>query len=486
VSHQGLFQLTVPQTPSPFRFPPRQGSSARPSAGSQFASTPRFLLSQKPIDPGKAKGKDEINTSDAEESPQSTPLSTRVAQRPRGRELIEDSQDDETHILASGQRKAAEDISDNETNHSTPPEGASDIDAAFEALFGPTTTDRRKRRRISLDEEPSTTQPAKHGANMILTSSPEGSAFRADPPSSPIPFRTPKQNSLTTASRVTVSAAEQTPRPATPASTGPFRDHPRFKMFQPASSSQSQFTPRLTAAPASQLPTPGPQRQKPVFVLPRSPSPSRMDDESMIPTPFSPSSHALRRRGRPRSGTSNYLPGGMASTVRSWILETGTKAEQMQKSLSAYSREHQTQQPPDLSRYFLVLRIVAVRQSALGSSGPVAYIHGVPVTLPDETERSISQPRRVLLLGPPRPASLQSFRAKPQMPELRAGHLVGVFGSLVWEVDLEQVHLDGNVSREETQESEELLSSLGGDTNTGTEHLEKWLVGMDWELIDQG
>ncbi|KAF7167954.1 hypothetical protein CNMCM6106_003303 [Aspergillus hiratsukae] len=472
-------------TPSPFRFPPRPASSARPSAGSQFASTPRFLLSQKPTDAEKAKRKDEINTSDAEESPQTTPPSTaRVAPRQRGRELIEDSQDDETHLLASGLRKAADDISDNETNHSTPPEGAGDIDAAFEALFGPTRMDRRKRRRISLDEEPSTTQPAQHDRDMILTSSPEASASRADPPSSPIPFRTPKQNNLTAASRRPISTAEQTPRPATPASTGPFRDHPRFKMFQPASSSQSQFTPRLTTAPASQLPTPGPQRQKPVFVLPRSPSPSRMDDESMIPTPFSPSSHALRRRGRPRSSTSNYLPGGMASTVRSWILETGTKAEQMQKSLNAYSREHQTQGPLDLSRYFLVLRIIAVRQSALGSSGRVAYIHGVQVTRSDESESSISQSRRVLLLGPPRPASLQSSRAKAQVPELRTGHLVGVYGSLVWEVGLDQVHLDGNELREETQESEELVSSLGGDTST--EHLEKWLVGMEWELIDQG
>ncbi|RHZ53649.1 uncharacterized protein CDV56_103966 [Aspergillus thermomutatus] len=474
-------------TPSPFRFPPRPGSSARPSTGptgSQFASTPRFSLSQKPTDRKKAKGEDEINSSDAEESPQSTPLSTaRVAPRQRGRELIEDLQEDESCPLTSGLRKAADDISDSETSHSTPPEGAGDLDAAFEALFGPTTKDRRKRRRISLDEAPSTTQPAKRNADMILTSSPEASAPMADPPSSPIPFRTPKQNTPTAASQRIVSAAERTPRPATPASTGPFRPHPRFKMFQPGSSSQSQFTPRLPAA-ASQLPTPAPQRQKPVFVLPRSPSPSRMDDESMIPTPFSPSSHALRRRGRPRSSTSNYLPGGMASDVRSWILETGTKREQTQKSLNADSREHQNQGPTDLSQYFLVLRIIDVRQSALGSSGPVAFIHGLQVTVPDEPEHSLSQSRKFLLLGPPRPASSQSSRARTQIPELRTGHLVGVFRSLVWEVGLEQVHLNGNVPREETQENEELVSSLGCDTST--EHQEKWLVGMEWELIDQG
>ncbi|GIJ99363.1 hypothetical protein Aspvir_001493 [Aspergillus viridinutans] len=468
-------------TPSPFRFPPRPGSSARPSAGSQFASTPRFLLSQKPSDPKKAKAKDEINTSDAQESPRSTPLPTaRVAPQQRGRELIEDSQDDATHLLNSGLRRTTDDISDSETNHTTPPEDAGDIDVAFDALFGPTTMDRRKRRRISLDEEPSTTQPAKHNAYMILTSSPETSASMADPPSSPIPFRTPKQSSLTAASRRTVAAAQQTPRPATPASTGPFRGHPRFKMFQPALSSQSQ----LTAPSASQLPTPGPQKQKPVFVLPRSPSPSRMDDESMIPTPFSPSSRALRRRGRPRSGTANYLPGGMASDVRSWILETGTKSEQMQKRLNSSSRDYQTQGPPDLGRYYLVLRILDVRQSALGSSGPLAYIHGVQVTPPGESERANSQSRRVLLLGPPRLASSQSSRARTQIPELRTGHLIGVFRSLVWEVGLEQLHLEGNVPRDETQENEELVSSLLCDTST--EHLEKWLVGMEWELIDQG
>ncbi|GIJ82927.1 hypothetical protein Asppvi_001442 [Aspergillus pseudoviridinutans] len=467
-------------TPSPFRFPPRPGSSARPSAGSQFASTPRFVLSQKPTDPEKAKAKDDINTSDAEESPRSTPLPTaRVAPRRRGRELIEDSQDDATHLLNSGLARATDDISDSETNHTSLLEGAGDIDAAFDALFGPTPMDRRKRRRISLDDEPPTTQPAKHNKDMILTSSPETSACMVDPPSSPISFRTPKQSTLIAASRRTVAAAQQTPRPVTPASTGPFRGPPRFKMFQPALSSQSQ----LTAPSASQLPTPGPQRQKPVFVLPRSPSPSRMDDESTIPTPFSPSSHALRRRGRPRSGTANYLSGGMASEVRSWILETGTKSEQIQKSLNACSRDHQTQGTSDLSQYFLVLRILDVRQSALGSSGPLSYVHGVQVT-PDESERANSQSRRVLLLGPPRPASSQSSRARTQIPELRTGHLIGVFRSLVWEVGLEQVHLEGNVPREETQENEELVSSLGCDRST--DHLEKWLVGMEWELIDQG
>jgi hypothetical protein len=59
-----------------------------------------------------------------------------------------------------------------------------------------------------------------------------------------------------------------------------------------------------------------------------------------------------------------------------------------------------------------------------------------------------------------------------------------VFRNLVWEVGLEQAHLEGNVPSEETQENEELVSSLGCDT--GTENLEKWLVGMEWELIDQG
>lgn len=174
----------------------------------------------------------------------------------------------------------------------------------------------------------------------------------------------------------------------------------------------------------------------------------------------------------------------MASDVRSWILEMGTKSEQMQKSLDAHSSAHYAQGPPDLSQYYLVLRILDVRQSALGSSGPVAYIHGVEVTLPDESESATSQSRRVLLLGPPRPASLQSSRARAQVPELRTGHLVGVFRNLVWEVGLDQTHLDGNVPSEDTQKKEEPASSLG--RNTSTEHLEKWLVGAEWELIDQG
>ncbi|EAW11587.1 uncharacterized protein ACLA_092850 [Aspergillus clavatus NRRL 1] len=407
----------------------------------------------------------------------STPLPTsRAVPRSRRRETIEDSGEDEQDVATLGPRTRRVDaISDDDSNHSTPPESANEIDTAFEALFGPTSTDRRKRRRISLDAEPAMAQRGRRNIDAILTSPPEARSQTADPPSSPIPFRTPKQTAQPAASRIPSSVAQRAPGPATPASTRPSRNHLRFMMSQPTFSSQSQFTPKVPAASANQLPTPAPQRQKPAFVLPRSPSPSRTQEATAdIPSPFSPSSRALRRRGRARSSAPSYLPGGMASDVRSWILEIGTKREQTQ--LGAVRRVELSQRDPlsEIQKYYAVVRISGVRQSALSSSGPLAFIQGSSVPSDDGGDTTNSETQKLLLLGPPRSATVGS---NLPTPELQPGQVIGVYRGLVWEVGLDREHLASvTPSMEELRLEHE--SGLGD-----SEGEEKWLVGMEWELI---
>ncbi|KAE8413338.1 hypothetical protein BDV36DRAFT_287091 [Aspergillus pseudocaelatus] len=467
---------------TPFRVPSsrRPNTSARPSAGPQFASTPRFVLSQQtPGSTARVHGKDELV--DGDESPQSTPIAnTRAAKREQGigptqrqKEIIEDS-DDGLDDNEGAHRTSHNDITGSPDPDSSPPGQAGELEAEFEALFGPTTT-RPKRRRASLDPEIPFTQRRKHDDDIIQTSFPEAPSPTMDrtqqqiqPPNQTYPEINPQRTTTTTTS----------PQTSTPATIKPsFRNNPRFTLSAsqafPGTQPQSSARPPPFATPA---PTSPPPKRKPTFVLPRSPSPSQAaEDPSAIPTPFSPSSHTLRRRGRARSSAPSYLPGGMAAEVRSWILEMSTKREQMQMNY-----RNRTGAGPDLQRYFLVVRIADVRQSALASSGPLAFVRGQPVTsLEDEEDasghRESSEMKHILLLGAPRsqPAGVPSQHpdASP-VPELVGGSLVGVHRGLVWELDLEDRLSGYGVQSDPNSDGQ-------GQPGATT----KWLVCMEWDLI---
>ncbi|KAE8152225.1 hypothetical protein BDV25DRAFT_73449 [Aspergillus avenaceus] len=411
----------MPPFSTPFRLPAsRRPNSARP--GSQFASTPRFILSQTPSNNRRGSDDDLIDA----ESPESTPLPTgRVRRdrdtRPIPKDVIEDS----------------DELGQSDGDPDSNSENAGEVDSEFEALFGPT---RAKRRRVSLEPvslDPETPFTQRRKRDNIQTSSPETSPTR-DRAVNHIP-------------------PEATETPSTPAPTKPsFRSNPRFVLAdsQLPSSTQPQFSTRV---PASTAPPSSTQR-KPAFVLPRSPSPSRGREDPLIPTPFSPSARALGRRGR-RPGAPSYLPGGMAAEVRSWILEMGSKRDQMDLA---------TEGVPDLQKYFLVVRVVEARQSSLANSGPLAFVRGRPVSsLDDENIESQLETRNVMLMGPP--------RARQTTPGLGPGNLVGVHRGLVWEVDLDQ--------------TENTVPEVGPeDTGSGKESIQmpgKWLVGMEWELISE-
>lgn len=313
----------------------------------------------------------------------------------------------------------------------SPLPGTREVDAEIEALFGP-TSNRPKRRRVSDLTTPATQRRKPHAT--IETSSPEPTPFATDPPSPYLPFRVTPQ---------------KTPRPpATPTTSKPSaRGHPRFLI---SSSSQAP--------------------QKPKFSLPRSPSPDQADNLNTIPLPFSPSSRTLSRRGRQRSSGPSYLPGGMAAEVRSWVLEMGAKREQ-QIQVNLGRRNEADSYSVNTNRYSLMLRISNVRQSALSSCGPLAFLQGQAMASPEDSDIADDVTKNVLLIGSPR-LRPGEMRASSRVPGLQAGDVVGILRGLVWELGVESdasliPHHEQIIRRESER-------SLG---------LGKWLVGVEWEVI---
>ena len=376
--------------------------------------------------------------------------------------MIDDATDDDKREPDTA-RPAKDGIFD---DYSSPPdagaetEAVGDVDSEFEDLFA-LPTQRAKRRKVSAEPATATataTTPVRpHDDTTILTSSPEPQPWN-EPPVTPFPRRPRPQDQNPT--------TKETPKPTPgPASAKPFRNHPRF-MLSASQTSSSQV--RAPPTPASQTPTSAStSRRKPAFVLPRSPSPLREgEDPASLPTPFSPSSRTLHRRGRARSNAPGYVPGGMASEVRSWVLEMGTKRGQLQPSpgRQMFSTEAQ--------KYLITARIADVRRSALGSSGPLAFVEAQVQQQPAsdthaaaEAEAADSR-RKILLMGSPH------FR--PGHHELRVDDVIGFYRGLVWEIELNQGGVD------------DLLRSPNPADLTGyarDDDSEKWLVVMEWDLL---
>ncbi|RJE18358.1 hypothetical protein PHISCL_09306 [Aspergillus sclerotialis] len=451
-------------TPSPFRIPPPRTNPSRPNPSSQFASTPRFLLSQDST-PRPTKDKDDI---DGDESPYSTPVAARWAgQRSRqgGGELIEDSEDNLSQDIEQS-RPHPDGIDDRDIS-SSPPEATGTIGAEFDILFG-SPRDRSKRRRISLETETPATQRGRATHHDPIFSSSPNEPPNSPQTTSPVPRRRIiHQTQEPTPSRPIPNNTlnNQSPIPSTPATTKtPFRNLPRFKISsiqQPPPSSQSQFGP-VTPFPARDT---SPPRRKPGFVIPRSPSPTGIPEEDpSIPTPFSPSSRTLHRRGRGRGGAQEYVPGGMAAEVRSWILEMGTKREQL---------------PPDAvnQNYLLTARVEDARRGGFGSSGPVTFVVGRCVRASGGEGSGFAQQddRNIVLFGAPK-VSPQGASAE-NMAELKTGNLVGIYRGLVWEVELDKLESMGNGEGER-----EADPRPGGQDNSREK--EKWLVCMEWDLLE--
>ncbi|KAL5003749.1 hypothetical protein BDV10DRAFT_2534 [Aspergillus recurvatus] len=470
----------MPSSRTP-RAPSRQ--IARP----QFAPTPRFLFSQRAASQLKEPGNNDSilpeDKTDILPNPCPTPTPARGSAS-RRKEVIEDSGSDldlERNFNQSenGVGHLHEDIP------SSPPPKMTEVGEG-EELFGPTVR-RSKRRRVSVSVSATLATPEtrkRRPYDAIETSPPEpspygptfvtNSALNHEPPSPSLPYRTTPQSLRTPRPKPPAPG----PAPTTPATAKPpFRSYPRFFVSS-----------------ASQPPV------KPTFILPHSPSPDQSGGPgpSAIPTPFSPSSHALRRRGHQRSSAPSYLPGGMASEVRSWVLEMGAKHEQQtqmqMQTASGLRRTSAGVSLVDPSRYSYMLRISDVRQSALGSCGPLAFIRGQAVAAASvfsgdtiretgvETDKAGNDMRNVLLvllMGVPR-LRAGELRPPSRVPSLQEGDVVGILRGLVWEIPAGKSEM-GSVPLPAEPEHERILRGES-ELFLGS-RLERWLVGMEWEVI---
>ncbi|PYH83927.1 hypothetical protein BO82DRAFT_352317 [Aspergillus uvarum CBS 121591] len=474
---------------TPFR------ASSRSSGGPQFASTPRFFVSQRTPASQQAT-QDAFSTED--DGPQSTPVPTaRFLRRDRGavstprqKEIIEDSDDTEDHQQDDTPHiRSEETIFDDRQTQSSSPVPPVDEDSEFEDLFA-TIQERKKRRRISVNKDALSSQPVatQSDTDRIVSSS-------QDHPASPTPLAqsttpaAPKQSSIQTQATPAPShrtpAATATPRPTAPASINPpSTTNPRRFLFSTSHlppSTQPQTSSKPWVSASTQEPPPSSQRRKPpAFVLPRSPSPSHMDDElAALPTPFSPSSRALRRRGRARGPAHAYLPDGMAAEVRSWVLEMGTRHEQQrQTGVARRTGADPSRRDPWYSP--TVVRIESVQQSALPSCGPLAFVCGHETDAPGDEVRTEAETdsrlRNLLLIGSPRSRSetvIQSRRrVTSTVPELRPGYAIGICRGLTWDIVLGES--DIGVAIRDNPSIDTAMQASG-----------RWTVVLEWELVSE-
>lgn len=391
--------------------------------------------------------------------------------------MIEDSDDDEAYteegILRS--ERDREDAVDDAINSTPPGEPATPgpLDLEFDAVFAP-ERDGKKRRRLETNERLSLGQKlAQQGALPPLSpeSRPRPSISLDSPAPQPTPSAMPREIALqgTPAPRTKFIG----PGISTPGTTNtPFRSKPRF-MLSTKKPPNTQPTFRGETPFASQPGSP-PERRRPTFILPRSPSPSAAAE--YIPAPFSPSSRALRRRGRPRAGAETYAPGGMAAEVRSWILEMGSKRD----AISAPTL--QPSQARDMRRYLLAARVIHANQTVLSSSGPLAFIQAEKIVDGSQSERDEREIIHIMTMGLPRskpPSRGIDQRAETAQAVIQTGDLLGIHKGLAWNLELH-----GFQQLSSLPYPVEMPGSLSLESGASSSFKKEWLIAMEWDILE--
>jgi hypothetical protein len=387
-----------------------------------------------------------------------------------------------------------------------PVESQSDLDAQFDILFPP-TPDRSKRRRISPSQSNDRSRHERHESAIevepISSSSPKPPSPTADRDHRELwsPFSRPANRTRATETpvpaRQQVSLQAETPRHPSSSVKTPFRSHPRFVL--PASTRSSDH---LSTPSTGETPGPSQPRRRPNFILPRTPSPeggqpNSNDPSSPPPAAFSPTSHALHRRGRSRSISSNYFAGGVAAEVRGWILDIGMKREQQ------------------VSRFSWRVRVDSCRLGMLGS-GPVIVTRAHALEPFDDVQHLQSDmaasPKNILLLGARvsqrRDQATQSIlnnnsshghspttpsRPLPSTLSIKPGDVIGIHRGLTWEIELEaRANIDPVRTEERPAEIPESPDACDDQEISITEEqldsepkMETWLVAAEWDRLVQ-
>ncbi|CAG8094164.1 unnamed protein product [Penicillium salamii] len=462
--------MPFPATP-PIRLSNSSAHRNRP----QFASTPRFLLSQS----ATQTNEDHDIIDDAEphltrHNTQIFPASQAICSRQR--EVIDDV--DHVEEIRDGlfgfreRTNAPDDVID-----STPPEEdqcPGFLDAEFDALFAP-LRDGNKRRRVERDA-PSTRLTQ---TDAISSSPPAQTAdSQSDAIHTPYVSRhSPAPWQMDTMRTPAPSSARPLAPPAsTPGDANtPFRGRPRFMLSSAVKPPSSQSAPKFKPSTPAISP---PERRKPTFVLPRSPSPN--PDAGDIPAPFSPTSRTLNRRGRKRGVMPNYVPGGMAAQLRSWVLEMGAKREQLPKPVLAQSSDPQAEMPSpeELARYLVAARVTNINHTKTSGCGSVAFVKANPVTGHQMQDIDAKDGLNILVMGPPRSKPDLCLGSPGLLPQ--RGDLVGIHRGLTWTLKLGPVPSQvQNTNDTPIHMPPDALPADQGQNDPK----EPWLVAMEWDLI---
>jgi hypothetical protein len=390
------------------------------------------------------------------------------------RDVIEDLDDAELLHNQAPRSTAVNELPSDAIDSSPPDESEPSgiLDAEFDAVFA--STRENKRRRVEVPTPlPSMTQTGLDPIDSIRSSPTGDNQITEIINNDTEPNFVARENDVQRTPAP--SARLAAPGIPTPASTQtPFRGRPRFMLSSAAKPPSSQSAARFQTGTQETSP---PERRKPTFILPRSPSPSQ--DAVDIPVPFSPSSRTLRRRGRQRGAASNYTPGGMAAEVRSWILEMGAKRDSLPKPQITKPNSSQEVSASELwEKYLRVVRINHVRHATLSSCGPLAFLqatvlggHSVQGEVQDESTK-------IMIMGPPRSKPPHSDLARAL--NLQGGDVVGIHSGLTWDLELGISLEEANIPDGAPLTSQDEPSG----SDEPSKGKERWLVAMEWDLIE--
>ncbi|KMP05732.1 hypothetical protein CIRG_05413 [Coccidioides immitis RMSCC 2394] len=447
-------------------------SSAQSGFAAQFAATPRFVFSQRQ----NRKSGDGIDVSDKGSSPaararktiQDTPRNTEIKMK----EVIEDSEGEEEGDLLQGIV---------ETSRSGRPENepgktvADDDDEEMLLSFS-LSQHQAKRRRLSISsaDDLEVRPVSARELDQISSTSSES------PPSSPQAGpASPSAGNVDNLLSPTVHPMPSTPFQPTGAASVPHhsssRGPPRFMFSTPISSTPRQPSGSNNATTA-QTST---QRQKPRFVLPQTPSRRREPDISALLTSPIPFPYAKRHA---RSKSRTFIPGGMASEVRNWILDLGTRKQVSQSQAPPQTTQTQADQgerEQPFDKYQLIVQVGEIRTSAptdvrrQGGQRQGRLGHPAPFTLisPSKVQPPTASQNNILLFGSPVSTVL------PPMQKLQKGDWVGIRRGLVWDMEIEPFHTgDASNNNANPEESDTISSIITRRTNV-------WLVSIEWDII---
>jgi hypothetical protein len=177
----------------------------------------------------------------------------------------------------------------------------------------------------------------------------------------------------------------------------------------------------------------------------------------------------------------------MAAEVRGWILEMGTKRDQLPKP-------HLTRAPDSqaadvslerLNTYLLTARVIHVNQSALSGCGSFAFLHAEVLSGNHVQAKNPDSTLNIMIMGPPR--SKTAVRHIPPYsdgtitPHLRKGDVVGIHRGLNWALEL------GNHFFEHGKHAQASgrVSECGPPENGGPPEVkEGWLIAMEWDIVE--